>query len=113
MATVVSGRRYTNGTVLQTFCSMKRLLQRHGWVKGWMGDEAAGYCLMGAVVAIDGPCEFDVIDTMIATIPKGSGGSIPDYNDAKVRTRADIDRFLDRCIAKAKRSAARRRRRRG
>lgn len=112
MATVVSGRRYANGTVLQTFCSMKRLLQRHGWVKGWMGDEANGYCLMGAAHAIDGPCEFAVVDTMLATIPKG-GMSIPDYNDAKVRTWADIDRFLGRCIAKAKRSAARRRRRRG
>ena len=95
----------------------KELVVRHGWVQNEMGNTDRGFCVVGALQwhvcmgDLDRPMQvgtihrqrFDaMMDTMQKCGPFGQPCSIPQQNDERGMTKAEVLKWFDRGIAIAR-----------
>jgi hypothetical protein len=67
------------------------LIERYGWVTGRFGNIHIGFCLMGAILSVQGVTEVEItqaVDSVRSSMELPQG--LVEYNDAPSRTKAEV-----------------------
>ena len=86
----INGKKYKNRTTVDCLRSARQLLIDVGWIQGTFYQRRdgsySGFCMLGAIKAVDGPNERRAVRVLEDRI----GYAIPEYNDGATRTKRGV-----------------------